>query len=229
MVYDGLYRRRVDGSGGPEKLAIDTTWTLDENRIVLDNFSPDGRTLYLSISSTPFTGDATAVMDIFTLTLDDELKLEPLIATPADEHFAAPSPDGQWLAYTSDESGIPQVYIRPIDGRGARVQVSRDGGMNPLWTPDGSTMYFRTTSRMISAARISANDEPDSAAVLRVGEITELFPHTAPLGDFYLYPDGEHFLILASQLSEEAARRTEIRITLNFFEELKRLAPTGKN
>ena len=229
VVYDGLYRRRVDGSGRPEKLAIDTTWTLDENRIVLDNFSPDGRTLYLSISSTPFTGNSTAVMDIFTLTLDDELKLEPLIATPASEHFAAPSPDGLWLAYTSDESGISQVYIRPIDGRGALVQVSRDGGKNPLWTPDGSTMYFVNASRMIRAARISVDEEPESAAVLRVGEITDLFPHTSPHRTFDLYPDGEHFLMLASELGEEATQRTEIRITLNFFEELKRLAPTGKD
>ncbi|MCH8259763.1 MAG: serine/threonine-protein kinase [Planctomycetes bacterium] len=228
VVYDGLYRRRVDGSGGPEKLAIDTTWTLDENRIVLDNFSSDGRTLYLSISSTPLTGGSTPAMDIFTLTLDDDLKLEPLIATPASEHFAAPSPDGQWLAYTSNESGIPQVYIRPIDGRGARVQVSRDGGVNPIWSQDGSTIYFLTASRMIRAARISVNDESDSASVLRVGEISDLFIHTSPHRNFDLYPDGEHFLMLTSGINE-GEERTEIRITLNFFEELKRLAPTGKN
>ncbi|MCH7604188.1 MAG: PD40 domain-containing protein, partial [Planctomycetes bacterium] len=132
-------------------------------------------------------------MDIFTLTLDDDLKLEPLIATPANEHFAAPSPDGQWLAYTSDESGIPQVYIRPIDGRGARVQVSRDGGMNPIWTPDGSTMYFLTASRMIRSARILLNEKPDIAPTLRIGEITDLFLHTSPHINFDLYPDGDHF------------------------------------
>ena len=229
VEYEGLYRRRVDGSGGPEKLKINTTRSLDENRIFLDNFSPDGRILYLSISTDSFKGDLNEPMDVYTLTLDDQLKLEPLIATPANEYFAAPSPDGRWLAYTSDESGISQVYIRPIDGRGARVQVSRDGGMNPLWSPDGSTMYFRTESRMIRAALISVNDEPDSASVLRVGDISDLFIHTSPHRNFDLYPDGEHFLMLISGINEEAVERTEIRITLNFSEELKRLAPTGKN
>ncbi|MCH8314890.1 MAG: PD40 domain-containing protein [Planctomycetes bacterium] len=229
VVYDGLYRRRVDGSGGPEKLAINTTWTLDDNRIVLDNFSPDGRTLYLSISSTPFTGSSTPAMDIFTLTLDDDLKLEPLIATPANEHFAAPSPDGRWLAYTSDESGIPQVYIRPIDGRGALVPVSRDGGRAPVWSSDGTILYFIGDTSMVSAATLTVSNAKDDTPTLRVGATTTLFPHASPQGTFDLYPDGEHFLMLASQLSEEAARRTEIRITLNFFEELKRLAPTGKN
>jgi len=106
------------------------------------------------------------------------------------------------------------------------VQVSRDGALNPLWSQDGSTIYFLTVSRMIRAALISVNDEPDSASVLRVGEIADLFSHTSPHRNFDLYPDGEHFLMLTSGINE-GAERTEIRITLNFFEELKQLAPTS--
>ena len=228
VVYDGLYRRRVDGSSGPEKLAIETTWTLDENRIILDNFSPDGRTLYLSISRGPFTGSATPAMDIFTLSLDDDLKLEPLIATPANEGFAAPSPDDRWLAYSSDVSGVHQVYIRPIHGRGARVQVSRDGGQAPVWSPDGSILYFRAESGMISAATLIVSDATEDTLTINVSETTTLFPYVSPQRTFDLYPDGEHFLMLTSGINE-GEERTEIRITLNFFEELKQLAPTGQN
>ncbi|MCH8824151.1 MAG: serine/threonine-protein kinase [Planctomycetes bacterium] len=228
IQFDGLYRRRVDGSGEPEKLEIKMDKSLDELRILLDNFSPDGRILYLSISSEPFKGNDVASMDMYTLSLDGELKLEPLIATPANEGFAAPSPDGRWLAYSSDVSGVHQVYIRPINGRGARVPVSRDGGQAPVWSRDGTMLYFRSESRMISAAKLIVNDSKDDTLTLKVSEITPLFPYISPQQTFDLYPDGEHFLMLTSATSE-GEERTEIRITLNFFEELKQLAPTGKD
>ena len=225
IIFDGLFRRRVDGAGEPEKLAIDTTRSLDEINIQLDNFSPDGQTLYLSLASDKFATSLLPPMDIYTLTLDDEFKLEPLIATPSYEMDAAPSPDGQWLAYVSDESGVRQVYIRPIDGRGARVQVSRDGGQSPAWSPDGSILYFRTRSRMISGAPISVSDEPDDTPIAQVGAISSLFHTNSPYSFFDLYPDGEHILMLTPG-QREVEDRTEIKVTLNFFEELNRLVPT---
>ena len=228
ILFDGLYRRRVDGSGGPEKITIDPTRSFDETRITLDNFSPDGRTLYLSISSGTFLGNVVPPMDIYTLSLEGELMLRPLITTPADELDAAPSPDGRWLAYTSDESGVPQVYLRPIDGRGARVQVSRVSGQAPVWSLDGSVLYFHAAARMISAAKIIVSDAQDSTLPLRVGEVTDLFPHTSPQRTFELYPDGEHFLMLVSG-QREVVERTEIKVTLNFFEELKRLVPSEES
>ena len=89
-------------------------------------------------------------------------------------------------------------------------------------------MYFLTANRMIRSARILLNEKPDIAPTLRIGEITDLFPHTSPHINFDLYPDGEHFLMLTS-VTSEGEERTEIRVTLNFFEELKQLAPTGKD
>ena len=147
-----------------------------------------------------------------------------MITSPADEHHAAPSPDGKWLAYTSDESGIYQVYIRPIDGRGARVQVSRDNGMGPVWSPNGSSLSFTYNGTMINSAKIAVSDEPDQTPVLQVGEITSLFSYDSPYDSFDIYPDGEHFLMIVSG-QYEGEESTEIKITLNFFEELKRLAP----
>ena len=224
IQFDGLYRRRVDGSGEPERLAIDTTRSFDEIRIQLDNFSPDGQTLYLSISRDKFESNLTPPMDIYTLTLDDELKLKPLIATPAHESSAAPSPDGRWLAYVSQESGLRQIYIRPIDGHGARVQVSRDGGRYPAWSPDGSILYFSPPGRMISGVPISISEEPDGTPIVQVGAISMLFSTESPYAAFDLYPDGEHILML-SPGQRKVEDRTEIKVTLNFFEELKRLAP----
>ncbi|MCH7572349.1 MAG: PD40 domain-containing protein, partial [Planctomycetes bacterium] len=224
IIFDGLYRRRVDGSGGPEKLILDTTRSFDESRIELDDFSPDGQTMYLSISAEPFQGNQFLPQDIYTLTRNGDWKLTPLITSPADELHAAPSPDGKWLAYTSDESGIRQVYIRPIDGRGARVQVSRDGGGNPVWSPNGSSLYFTYKGAIINSAKIAVSDEPDQTPVLRVGEITTLFPYDSPFDSFNIYPDDEHFLMIVTGKSE-GEESTEIKVTLNFFEELKRLAP----
>ena len=227
LQFDGLYRRRVDGSGGAEKLILDTTRTFDESRIELDNFSPDGQTMYLSISTEAFRGSETPPQDIYTLDVNGNLKLEPLITSPAGERHAAPSPYGQWLAYVSDESGVQQVYIRPIDGLGARVQVSRDNGRNLAWSPDGSTLYFSSGGNMINAAKIAVSEETDQAPVLRVGEVTTLFSYDSAHDSFDIYPDGEHFLMIASE-QHEGEERTEIMVTLNFFEELKRLAPTNR-
>ena len=125
----------------------------------------------------------------------------------------------------SDESGVRQVYIGPIDGRGARVQVSRDGGQSPTWSPDGSILYFRTRSRMISGAPISVSDEPDDTPIVQVGAISSLFHTNSPYSFFDLYPDGEHILMLTPG-QREVEDRTEIKVTLNFFEELNRLVPT---
>ncbi|MDQ3243635.1 MAG: hypothetical protein M3Q09_07915 [Gemmatimonadota bacterium] len=61
------------------------------------------------------------------------------------------SPDGRWLTYISDESGRYEVYVRPFPGPGARVQVSTNGGTEPLWAGNGSRVVYRSSDSFISA------------------------------------------------------------------------------
>ena len=83
-------------------------------------------------------------MDIWVLPLEEGQEPRPVLVTPFDENSAVFSPDGHWLAYDSDESGRTEVYVRPYPGPGARVQVSTDGGRNPVWARDGR-VYFTST------------------------------------------------------------------------------------
>jgi len=71
------------------------------------------------------------------MSLDGDRRSEPLIATDADERDAKFSPDGQWLAYVSDETGRDEVFIRPVGTRGGRKQLSSEGGTEPAWSPKG--------------------------------------------------------------------------------------------
>src|SRR5262249_10627247 len=60
------------------------------------------------------------------------------------------SPDGHWLAYSSDESSSMQVYVQPYPGPGKRVQVSSNGGTEPAWSKDGKELFFRNGDKMLS-------------------------------------------------------------------------------
>ena len=70
-------------------------------------------------------------------------RVEPLVASNFLERYAAPSPDGRWLAYTSDKSGREEVYVQPLSGDGDQVQVSQDGGTEVVWAPDNRGLYYR--------------------------------------------------------------------------------------
>ena len=96
--------------------------------------------------------------------------------------------------------------------------------MGPVWSPNGSSLYFTYNGTMINSAKITVSDEPDQTPILRVGEISTLFPYDSPYDSFEVYPNGEHFLMIVTG-NWDGDESTEIKVTLNFFEELKRLAP----
>src|SRR5438128_9912043 len=62
------------------------------------------------------------------------------------------SPDGRWLAYCSNESGKPQVYVQAFPGPGAKIQVSGDGGTDPVWKQTGGELYFRYGDKMMAVS-----------------------------------------------------------------------------
>ena len=70
----------------------------------------------------------------------------PFMTTAADETSPAVSPDGAWIAYTSDETGTPQVFLRPIPDDGRAWQVSTRGASDPRWSRDGTKLYFPSQS-----------------------------------------------------------------------------------
>ena len=122
------YVKSADGSGTAERI-----------------FTPEGRPNWGQTSPMDWSPDGRHVMMEFTnergvniLAFDLENAEEQiLLETPATESSPSLSPDGRWLAYTSDESGASETYVRPFIGSGGKWQISTDGGSFPRWAPDG--------------------------------------------------------------------------------------------
>jgi serine/threonine-protein kinase len=149
----------------------------------------------------------------------------PWLVTPAQEGQSDFSPDGRWLAYSSDESGRFEVCVRPVHGQGTRIQVSTEGGQEPVWSPRGNRLFYRKGAALM-ALDIAGHDP------LVIGRHCRLFDggwDLAPSGlsfskTYAVAPDGEHFLMVRHG---PAAIPDRINIIQNWFEELKRLVPTG--
>ena len=102
-------------------------------------FTPDGKSLVITSNAT----DSPTKRDIVLAALDGgRSQPTPLVATPADEHQPAVSPDGRWLAYMSDESGREEIYVRPMKSPGGAAMLSKGGGAMPRWTRDGHVIYM---------------------------------------------------------------------------------------
>ena len=81
--------------------------------------------------------------------------IEALVASPYEERFGMPSPNGRWLAFVSNQSGTQEVYAGPLQAGGEQVQISQGGATEPVWSPDGRELFYRSfksgTSELIAA------------------------------------------------------------------------------
>jgi hypothetical protein len=125
------------------------------------------------------------------------------------------SPNGNWVAYESDDSGQAEVYVTPYPGPGLKVAISVDGGMYPRWAANGRELFFRNGNKIMSAA-------VDTGTQFRSDTPTVLFTSNNR-DDYDPAPDGNHFLMVASAGQSSGADRVEV--VLNWFEELTRLVP----
>jgi serine/threonine-protein kinase len=104
--------------------------------------------------------------DILAVRTSGDSTPVPVAASPFTELHPALSPDGRWLAYTSNESGINEVYVRPFpDARGGRWQVSNGGGSEPRWSRDGHELFYLDGDLRLNAVQVHA--VPTFAAVGR--------------------------------------------------------------
>jgi serine/threonine-protein kinase len=129
--------------------------------------------------------------------------------------------DGKWIAYTSDESGRFEVYVRPYPGPGQRHQVSTAGGEEPLWSADGDELFYRYGRRWMA---VPIQAKPDFSA----GKPQALFegPYPNVPGLSYGVARDGRFLVVRE--TEGSRLANQINVVLNWFEELRRLAPIRK-
>ena len=208
-----VFVKSADGTGDAEQLTFGPP-------VTVTSLSSDGRVMILQRYPRAETG-----LDIGMLRLEGEQEIEMLVETSFNELNGVLSPDDQWLAYVSDETGQDEVYVRPITGSGRRQLVSSDGGTEPLWSPTGTELFYRNGDRMMAVA-VSYGPDLTLAkpSMLFEGQYQTGAPST--LGPNYdVSSDGKHFVMVRE---DEASANTEIHVVLNWFEELTRLAPAEK-
>jgi len=124
--------------------------------------------------------------------------IEPLVATRFEEQQPAVSRDDRWLAFVSNQSGRNEVYVRPLRDGGEQVQVSLAGGIEPVWSPDGSELFYRSGAgggSELVTARIQT--EPTLTVLSRtrlfaVADVATSIPH----GNYDISPDGRTFVMV---------------------------------
>jgi Tol biopolymer transport system component len=158
---------------------------------------------------------------VWFLRVADHTK-QPFLVTRATEGAAKFSPDGRWIAYVSDESGKPEVYVQPFPATGGKWQVSTDGGTEPVWNRNGRELFYRSGNRMMAVDVVTqptfSNGRPRQ--LFEGKYVSSLFPLTGFAYD--VSPDGQRFLMIEETGSTTAA---QINVVLNWAEELKRRVP----
>jgi len=156
------------------------------------DWSADGR----SLAVTAIDPRGKSIADIAIIPLEGDQTLQTFLDTPFFEGGAKFSPDGRWLAYQSNESGIFEVYITPFPGPGGKWQVSQGGGTEPQWRRDGSALLFRSPDGGLFESVVTRRE-----SAVEVGTPTLLFrwpriSSTNTASSYAMSADGDRYLVL---------------------------------
>ena len=152
-------------------------------------FSPDGKWLvYAQI-------DATTQRDLWMIDSESAQKPQPLIVEPGDQANAVISPNGRWIAYHSSEIG--EIYVRPFPNvADGRWQIVASGGKWPLWSRDGTELFY-LTGPGISSVQVEPTPSFQWSSPKHLLDAAYVgFPGLAGPRNYDLSPDGKRFLVI---------------------------------
>jgi eukaryotic-like serine/threonine-protein kinase len=192
-----VFRKRADGTGSAQ-LLMD-----GRKNLRLEDWSPDGRSLLFS----EYTNRGDTDVWVYS-----DGKAMPLLSSPSNEAEARFSPDGRFIAFEADDGGISHVYVQPFPGPGPRTAISAEEGDRPVWI-NGGLVFLSAGRMMVTDVQIDPG--------LRVGQTRPLTRRRDVRQRVMPSPDGR-FLTLSPRAMEGPI---ELRVILNWFQELERLAP----
>jgi len=195
-----LCRKSSDGSGAEETLLTEV------DHPALDDWSRDGK--YLLYSRAISNGPGR---QIWSLPLEGERKPSLILERGANGKL---SPDGDWLAYTSGESGTIQVYVVPFGGGQGKWQVSANGGQHPRWSKDGKELYYMDLTFNLLVVPVTS-----AGGALQFGAAEKFVASwSAPQVFYDVSPDGKKFLLdrVEQQVSQS------VTVVTNFTAGLKK-------
>jgi hypothetical protein len=150
----------------------------------------------------------------------DSADSRPVLTAPHNEWYGSFSPNGRYLAYQSDESGRPEVYVRELGEAGGKWQMSADGGFTPRWRADGKELYFWDANSYLVAVPVQANGR-----AFETGRPQKLFQRVvnASAGGGRRYYDvaaaGDLFYL---NVPIDVAGQTQFVVVLNWDAELEK-------
>ena len=205
----------ADGSGMPERLMN------SEQADYPTSVSPDGRTvLFIRI----FGGLATPHREIWEVSLDGEQEATPLLQGEFARGNAEYSPDGRWIVYRSDQSGIMQVFAQPYPGPGPTVPLSIGGGEAVTWSPDGSQLFYRLGSQMMAIA-VDTSESFDASPPVQLFE-EPYYGTPGGVRQYHVTPDGG-FLMLQAAQADTNESPTQVVLVQNWHQELLERVPVN--
>jgi serine/threonine-protein kinase len=207
-----LHWQPADGSSPMERL------TTSEYIQCPGSVTPDGATLVFVET------DAAGELGIRLLDLQSR-RVTPVPNSRSNESYPAFSPDGRWLAYSSDESGREEVYVRSFPSPGSKWKLSLEGGTEPLWARNGEQLYYRFQDQVWAVnVRTGAAFTPGKPRLLfeKPG-----YRRAGPLACWDISLDAQQFLMVKME-ERKPQPVSEMILVQNWFEELKRLCPTGR-
>jgi Tol biopolymer transport system component len=182
----GIYRTRPTSESPPDSLLASPQ--LDYT----GSWLPDGATL-VTTARNLLPGSRTDVA------LVENHSIIPLVADPFDAHSPAVSPDGEWLAFVSNRSGRPEVYVRRMRTNGPDVRVSETGGREPVWSRDSRELFYVVaTDRQTVLVSVTGDGRAsfDIAARRPLFAVTGMVPARDPHANYDVSPDGKTFVMV---------------------------------
>jgi len=223
----GLGWVRADGAGEIQRL-------LDSKNLVnAHSFFPSGQRLaYWGVAANGLSKIWTLALEVSDPDHPKPGKPDLFLNTQASERFPAISPNGQWIAYESDESGKYEVYVRPFPvppgGAGGKWQISTTGGALPIWAPQSRELFFQNPDHRIMVMDYQVQNGSFEGGKPRLWS-DQRVRDLGGIPNYDLSPDGKRFAIFP-ELKPATEEKGNVHVTflLNFFDELRRRAPPAQ-
>jgi Tol biopolymer transport system component len=232
-IGEGMSVTRSDGSGKPQPL------TQSKSTQYPWSFTPDGKRLSFIESKSP---DASSINQagggayhLWTVPLESNSaglragQPEVFLQTPADERAPSFSADGRWMAYSSDESGTFQVYVRAFPDKGGKWQISNSGGTYPMWSRNGHELFFEALDNHVMVAAYAVKGDSFVADKPRVWSGKQVGGIANAARNIDLAPDGKRIVALMPvETAEGQKAQNQVTFLMNFFDEVRRRTATQK-
>lgn len=203
----GIGMRPADGSGSILSLSVQS------QNVVPSDWSADGRFLLYSWQNPVTTHDIWALER--TGPGNEGWTPRLFLATPSIEGLARLSPNGRYVAYFSDESGRPEIYVQPFPDGGQRTTVSTAGGRAPVWSRDGTELFYVTPGGGLVTVQVSTEGEFSVRGSATLFE-REGMVNGIGRANYDISLDGQRFLVRESADGDSGRPDSSIRVVQNW-------------